>query len=351
MKPGHPAVPRRDVLAGIGTAALLAGAPLRPAAASARSTQPLSIRVGYQYGLVYAPVLLMRRLGTVRNYLPDASIEFSQVASGPVVRDQLIARRLDIGVLGPPPFQIGWQHLNWKYIASTGVFPYRLVTWREDIRSIADFRPEDKIAVPGPGSLQHILLAMAAKTQLGNARALDANIVPLPHPDATISMLARNPAVAAHFTNIPFLFSELDAPYIHTVLDGFEAFGGPFSSPLAFATSEFMQENPLVLSVFIAAYNDAVAMLNLEPAKAAEILAPEFKQSADTMTRWLTWPGMTFTSLPYGIMGWHDFMLEAGYIRKAPRLLADICSPQLLAWIGLEGGGGKNPVQKLQDRG
>lgn len=351
MKPRHPAVPRRGFLAGIGTSAVLAGASLLPGPAAARSPQPVSIRVGYQYGLVYAPLLLMRQLDTIRRHWPDASIEFSQVASGPVVRDQLIAKRLDIGVLGPAPFLVGWPHLNSKYIVSTGVFPYRLVTWREDIRSIADFRPDDKIAVPGPGSLQHILLAMAAKKQLGHARALDVNIVSLPHPDATASMLARNPAVAAHFTNIPFLFSELDAPHIHTVLDGFDIFGGLFSSPLAFATSEFIEQNPLAVGLFVAAYNDAVAMLNLEPVKAAEILAPEFKQSVAAMTRWLTWPGVTFTSLPYGIMGWHEFMLDAGYVKKAPQTLADICSPQLLAWIGLEGGGGKNPVQKLQERG
>ena len=69
------------------------------------------------------------------------------------------------------------------------------------------------------------------------------------------------------------------------------------------------------------------------------------------MLRWLTWPGTTYTSLPYGIMGGTCSMLEAGYVKKVPTSLADVCSTQLLAWIGMEFGGGKNAVEKLQQRG
>jgi NitT/TauT family transport system substrate-binding protein len=319
--------------------------------ARAQSQQPLRLRVGYQFGLVYAPVLLMAELGTTKRFAPDAQVEFTRVASGNVIRDQLISKRIDIGVLGPPPFLIGWQHLGWKYVCGTGVFPYKLVTWRPDIKSLKDFKADDKIAVPGLGSLQHILLAMAAKKQLGDARALDKNLIPLPHPDATVSMLSKNPSIAAHFANVPFLYSELDEPFIHTVLDGFDAFGGPFMSPLAFANSEFVERNPLAAAVFLAAYNEAVAMLTLQPEQAAQILAPHFKKEAKAMLRWLTWPGTTYTSLPYGIMGWHDFMLEAGYVKKVPTSLKDVCSTQLLAWIDMEFGGSKNAVEKLQQRG
>lgn len=349
MKNQPSALDRRQFVALAGPAALAAAtaAQITPAQAA----NPVKLRIGYQYGLVYAPILLMKEMDLVKRYAPDATVEFTRVASGAVVRDQIIARQLDVGVLGPPPFQIGWQHLNWKYLAGTGVFPYKLVSWREDIKSIKDFKPEDKIAIPGPGSLQHILLAMAAEKQLGDARALDKNLISLPHPDATAAMLSKNPSVAAHFANIPFLFRELDEPFIHEVLDGFDAFGGRFMSPLALAGTEFIEQNPLSVAVFAAAYNEAVATINLKPKEAADKLAAGFKQDPETMLRWLTWPGQTFTSLPYGIMGWHKFMLQAGYVKKEPEVLADICSGQLLAYVGLEGGEGKNPIQKLQERG
>lgn len=329
--------------------ALTAGA-LLPASAYAQQKQAVRLRIGYQFGLVYAPVILMQELGLAKRYSSDAVVEFTRVASGSAISDQIIAQQLDVGILGPAPFLIGWQHLGWKYLVGTGVFPYKLVTWRSDIKSLKDFRREDKIAVPGFGSLQQILLAMAAKKQLGDARALDKNIISLPHPDATASMLSKNPSVAAHFANVPFLFSELDAPHMHVVLDSFDAFGGPFMSPLAFAAPDFTERNPVAAAIFFAAYNDAVAILNLQPERAASALAAHFKQDAKIMQRWLTWPGITYTSLPYGSMGWHEFMLEAGYIKKAPKSLSDICSPQLLAWIGVEFGKGKNPVQKLQER-
>ena len=340
------AIPRRRLLQ---AGAAVAGASLVAKPAIVKAAEPIKIRVGYQFGLVYAPVLLMRATDAIKKYMPDAGIEFVRVASGGVVRDLMIAKQLDIGVLGPPPFQIGWQFLNLKYLVGTGIFPYQLVTWRDDLKSLKDFKPDDKIAVPGLGSLQHILLAMAAKRQLGDARALDKNLVALPHPDATAAILSTNPAVAAHFANIPFVFTELDTPGVRVVLDGADAFGGRFVSPLAFAPPEYIEKNPLAVALFIAAYNDAIAMLNLDPDGSAKLLTADIKQSPETLKRWLTWPGMTFTSFPYGTMGWHKFMLEAGYIKKAPAALPDICSNQLLAWIGLEAGGKKNPAQQLQD--
>ena len=258
---------RRSFLAGAGSLTAVAAA-TGALPAKAQDRGPIKIRVGYQFGLVYAPILLMKELDLLKRYSPNVSAEYSRVASGSVIRDQVIAKQLDIGVLGPPPFMTGWQHLNWKYLVGTGIFPYQLVTWRPDIKTLKDFKPEDKIAVPGPSSLQSILLAMGAKKYLGDAKALAKNVISLPHPDAAAAVLSKNPTVAAHFANIPLLFKELDAGYIHVVLDGFDAFGGKFMSPLAFAAPDFAERNPQGMALFIAAYNDAVAMINVEPATA-----------------------------------------------------------------------------------
>lgn len=350
-KQGNAPSARRRFLksASIMGAAAATSAVYRPVRAQQKSSG--QIRIGYQFGIVYAPILLMKELGLLKKFSTNRTAQFTRVASGNVVRDQMIAKQLDIGVLGPPPFLTGWQYLNWKYIAGTGIFPYQLVTWRSDIKSLKDFKPQDKIAVPGPSSLQSILLAMGAKKHLGDSKALQKNQISLPHPDAAASMLSKNPSVAAHFANIPFLFQELDAPFMHVVLDGFDAFGGRFTSPVAFASPDFLERDPEGLGAFMAAYNEAVAMLNLDPDKAAHVLAPSLNQKPEVLARWLRWPGITYTSLPYGIMGWHEFMLDANFIKKGPSKLPDVCSNELLAWIGLQAGKDKNPVQKLQERG
>lgn len=342
---------RRRFLTGAGSLGALATVTALPGVADAQTGKPVTIRIGYQFGLVYAPVIVMKELDFLKRYSTNVHGEFRKVASGAVVRDQVIAKRLDIGVLGPPPFLTGWQFLDWKYVVGTGIFPFQLVTWRSDIKSLKDFKPDDKIAVPGPNSLQSILLAMGAKKYLGDAHALKRNLISLPHPDAAAAIMSKNPNVAAHFANIPFLFEELAKPFVHPVLDGFDAFGGPFTSPLAFAAPHFAESNPHGLAVFMAAYNDAVALINLKPAKAARAIAPVLRVPADKVEQWLRWPGITYTSLPYGVMGWHHFMLEAGIIKKGPKSLSDVCSNQMLAWIGLEAGNKMNPVQRLQERG
>lgn len=47
------------------------------------------------------------------------------------------------------------------------VQPLGLQTNAENIKSLKDIKPTDRIALPAPGSIQHILLAMAAEKNWG----------------------------------------------------------------------------------------------------------------------------------------------------------------------------------------
>ncbi len=103
-------------------------------------------------------------------------------SGGGAVREALISGEADVGFMGIPPFLIGWDKgCPWKVAVGFVVVPIGLVTYDPEIKSLADFKPEDKIAVPSPpGSIQHILLAMACEQQLGSPNALDNNIVAMP---------------------------------------------------------------------------------------------------------------------------------------------------------------------------
>ena len=58
------------------------------------------------------------------------------------------------------------------------------------------------------GSIQHILLAMAAKEQLGDAHALDNNIAAMAHPDGMTALLSGS--VKCQLTTSPFVFKEAE---------------------------------------------------------------------------------------------------------------------------------------------
>jgi NitT/TauT family transport system substrate-binding protein len=94
---------------------------------------------------------------------------------------------------------------------------------------------------------------------------------------------------------------------------------------------------------------DAAAFINENPEQAAEILAPTFNLDEETTLKYLTWPGMNYTTTPYGLMGFAPFMKQAGYIEKVPQELGEIAWSNVLAAVG-HAAGEKSPIEKLQER-
>jgi len=149
--------------------------------------------------------------------------------------------------MGIPPFLIGWDKgCPWKAALGFVVIPVGLVTYDPSIKSLKDFKPTDKIALPSPGSVQHILLAMAAEKELGSASALDQNLVAMAHPDGAAALISKR-GITAHFTTPPYLFEELSQPDFHSVTDDIEAFGQPFSFNVVWHQRSSITETPLLM--------------------------------------------------------------------------------------------------------
>ncbi len=309
---------------------------------------PAKIRIAIQFGLGYAPVQIVKDKKLIEKYLPGAQVEWKQM-SGEMIREAMLSGDVDIGFMGQGPFFIAWDKgADWKIATALGSSPLGLQTYRKDINSLKDFKKDDKIATPYSGSIQHMLLAMAAEKELGNPKALDNNMVSMQHPDAATALISGR-AIAAHFTSPPYLYEELSAPNIKQILDGEKAFGGEFGFLVGPATRKFHDGNPAGYAAFVMAINEAIDFINNKPKEAAAILAPGFKLPAEKVEKYLTWPGTNYTSTPYGLMGFAEFMKKAGYISKIPGSFAEIAWENVSACIGKKAGG-KSPVEKAQYR-
>jgi NitT/TauT family transport system substrate-binding protein len=203
------------------------------------------------------------------------------------------------------------------------VVPVGLVTNDPQIKSLKDFKITDKIAVPSPGSVQHILLAMAVEKELGSPNALDQNLMAMPHPDATAALISKR-GLTAHFTTPPYLFEELSQSGFHLVTDDLKIFGHPFCFNVGVASKRFHDEKTVQYAAFVKTINDSMSWINSNMKKAAVLLAPEFKLTPEKTLQYMTWPGMNYTTIPYGLMDFADFMKRAGFIKKVPRNLEDI---------------------------
>lgn len=288
-------------------------------AAAARSPE---IKIAGQFGLVYAPLLVAEKLKIFEKY--GLKPVWKEYGSGAAVREALISNEVDVGFMGIPPFLIGWDKgCQWKVAMGFVVVPVGLVTNDPQIKTLKDFKPHHKIAVPSPGSVQHILLSMAAQKELGAPNALDSNLIALPHPDAAAALISKK-VVTAHFTTPPYLFEELEQPGFRLVTDDVKAFGEPFCFNVGVATAKFYNEKPARYQTFVRVIEESMAQLNQNMKKTAELLAPEFKLTPEKTYQYLTWPGMNYTTTAYGLKGFADFMKQVGYIKRSPINLNEI---------------------------
>jgi NitT/TauT family transport system substrate-binding protein len=239
------------------------------------------IRIVEQPGISYLPFHVIRDRQLLEQHGAalgvEIAAEWSQLSGGAATNDALLSGSVDIAAAGVGPLLTIWDRTrgaqNVRGIVAGAQFPFALITNNPAVRSIADFGPDDRIALPAVGvSVQARVLQYAAAQLWGydQFERLDALTVSLPHPDATQALLSRSGAITAHFSNSPFQEQALADEGVHQVLDSFEVFGGPTTSLIVYTTDAFRTRNPQTYAAFVAAFRDAAAWIAENPEEAAD---------------------------------------------------------------------------------
>ena len=275
-----------------------------------------SMTIAEQYGLAYAPVQLIKELKLLEESNSELKVEWKQLSNTTSIRESMLAGEVDIAFMAIPPFLIAKDKgMDWKIMSGLSESPLGLMTNRDYINSLADFKAEDKIALPQPGSIQHILLSMAAQREFSETDKFDNQLLTMSHPDAMNALLAGR-EVAAHFASPPYLFLESREENIKKILSGSEAFGGDFTFIIGVSTEEFYQQQSENYQLFLKALMKAIEFINQNPDQAAELLADNYDLSQAEMKEYLSWPGMKFTSEIKGLEEFLDFMTAEGYLKE-----------------------------------
>jgi NitT/TauT family transport system substrate-binding protein len=222
-----------------------------------------------------------------------------------------------------------------KAIIGISGLPFKLVTRNPNIKTIKDYGPTDRIALPTVRqSIQAITLGIALQKVYGDDKAnekLVPNQVQMGHPDALTALLNASHEVASHFASSPFQEIALKSPGIHVVLESRDALGGDGHVALAYGTTKFYEENPKTMRAFLAAYEEAVAMIKNNPKAAAETYLSLVKEraSAEEVVQIFTQPGAIYQAAPVRTMVYAEYMAKAGFIKPAPRSWKDYFFPLL----------------------
>lgn len=318
---------RRGLLQ-VGLSAVALGAPLilsGPARAEAAE-----LRIAKQPGLSYLPAVIAEKLGLVEKHAKAAGIEnlrvtWTRLTNGGASNDALLSGGVDMVISGGPNMLIMWGKTGGrvKGVVTTGALPMKLVTNNPDVKTLADFGPGDRIAVPTIRvGTQPVVLGIAVEKQFG-AAALDkynAMTVGMGHPDALIALQNKNNGVTAHFSQPPYQDQELAMPGIHEVLDSVAVMGGPLTNGCVYSTTTFHDANPKICSAFVAAIKEAIGVIAADKRAAAEIYLAVNKESisVDELAALIARPGMVFSAAPQNLLPAAQFFSRAGYIKQKP---------------------------------
>ena len=273
------------------------------------------LTVVQQYGMAYAPLKIIQEKGLIEsNYDGDVEVDFQTLNSGASINDAFVAGDVDVGLMGVAPAITGSlnEGVPYKICTNVSAQPHRLMTNDPNIKTLKDIGEKDQIALVNIGSIQHILLAMAAKEQLGDAHALDNNIAAMAHPDGMTALL--NGSVKCQLTTSPFVFKEAQEEGISEVeaIESVWPEGNSFI--VAVASTDLHDNNPELYAAVLAAFNDAIAFMNDEPEAAAEILCVDEDVDAATYLEWLNDPACSYSTNLTGVSTMAKFMTEEGFL-------------------------------------
>ena len=145
------------------------------------------LTIAHQYGIAYAPLEVMKQQKLIEKHYDGVEVEWSTLNSGSAINEGFLSGDIDVGAMGVAPAITGvTSGVPYKICSNMSAQPHKIMTNNPNIKSLKDITDE-KIALVNIGSIQHILLAMAAKEQLGDAHALDENIAAMAHPDGMSS--------------------------------------------------------------------------------------------------------------------------------------------------------------------
>jgi NitT/TauT family transport system substrate-binding protein len=168
------------------------------------------VRIGLGFGLAFLPAYICEDLKLIEKHGKESHLDLRVsyqrfLGAGPL-QDALASGAIDLAPFGAAPLLAAWEKAKdtpRQIFAVSGLTTLSpvLLTNRSDIRSLADFRPADRIAIPSRSAPQLYLLQMQSEKVFGQYDKLRGQIVVLSHAEAVDDLVGAKDAVGALYRN------------------------------------------------------------------------------------------------------------------------------------------------------
>jgi NitT/TauT family transport system substrate-binding protein len=297
------------------------------------------VRIGIQFGLIYLPVAVAEAEGffaaeAKKAGLSDLKVTVQRFSGSPAITDAVLSGNVDVGAFGTPGLLIAWEkskgHQDVAGLAALGANAFVLETNKPQIKTLADFGDDDQIAVPATTSPQAVVMRMAAEKTFGDYRRLDKLLVSMPHPDATAALLSGR-IISGYVATAPFIATLRRSDKVHVVITSKDILGEEMTGVALGAGKKFVDANPTVARVVIAAVEDGMASIARDPQKAADIYihSEASKTPKADVVDFVTDGSIVFSVAPTGFMKLANLMAKTGELKAAPNSWQDVFFPLL----------------------
>ena len=163
---------------------------------------------------------------------------------------------------------------------------------------------------------------MAAKAELGNARALDGNLTVLANADGYSSILSG--AVSCHMVISPYNFMELENEKVHEIEVGEDVWPNGNTFIVGVASIKLKEEKPELYDALCKAMEEAVTYIDNNQEATAKLIAQDYDASEKEILSWMQDEGSNYTTKLQGVMELSNFMVEEGFLENGPKDIREI---------------------------
>jgi NitT/TauT family transport system substrate-binding protein len=296
------------------------------------------VRIAQTYGLTYLPTYVVAQQKLIEKHakaagLGDVKVTLTLVGNAGLAGDLLLSGNSDIAASALGQLLTMWDKTRGaqkvRGIVPTAISHLYLITVDPHIQSIKDYGENDRIALSAIKSgLQAMMLQMAVAKEFGwdQRHKLDSLTVAMAPADAAAALVTGRTEIKSHMSLLPFSAQELEAGNARVVMNSLDI-TGPGSSSAVITTEKFHDENPKLYAAIAAAYEDAVAFIDADKHRAAQIYVkyePQ-KKGLDWIQKLLeNEQDLKFTTVPHGTHIYADFMFKLGTMKNKLETWKDI---------------------------
>lgn len=308
-------------------ATLISGCGNTENTAKENNKETTKIAIAYQYGLSYAPALIVQEKQLIEekykeNAGKEIEVTWTQMSSGADINTGIASGNIDIGFMGIAPAITGCMNeVGYKIFTNVSGQEHGIMTNKEEIKSLGDLvGSQEQIALVNIGSIQHIILARALQNAGYDPHALDTNIVAMKHPDGMNALQTGN--VVCHLTTNPYLMIERQDGSLHEVSGISEVWTKDESFIVGVASETLHEEDQELYQAVCDAISEAIDLINTDKEEAAKFTYELDGNSLDEEIAYME--DGTYSVETIGIFDLAKFMSEAGFIDKAPEAYTDL---------------------------